>query len=86
MHMWSIYKMLLMCVGERAQPREVRVQDEEYYGGGFDEEDDRDSIVGNRRYGGRFKEVRNQEDNNLGSIKMKIPLFQGKNDLKAYLE
>ena len=35
------------------------------------------------RYGGR---LRNREDNNLGSIKMKIPLFQGKNDLEVYLE
>ena len=77
--------MLLMCVGERAQPREVRVQDEEYYGGGFDEEDDRDSIVGNRRYGEQFREARNQENNNLGSIKMKIPSFRGKNDPKDYL-
>ena len=68
------------------QLREVRVEDEEYYGDSFDEEDDRDSIVGNRRYGGRFGKVGNQEDNNLGSIKMKISLFQGKNDPEAYLE
>ena len=38
------------------------------------------------RYGGRHKEVRNREDNNLGSIKMKIQSFQGKNDPEAYLE
>ncbi|KAA8529750.1 hypothetical protein F0562_034150 [Nyssa sinensis] len=31
---------------ERVQPREVRVEDEEPYGAGFDEEDDRDSVVG----------------------------------------
>ena len=71
---------------ERVQPREVRVEDEEYCGGSFDDEDDRDSIIGNRRYGGRFREARNWEDNNLGSIKMEIPSFQGKNDLEAYLE
>ena len=43
----------------RFQPREVRVEDEEYYGGNFDKEDDRDSIVGNMRYGGQFREARN---------------------------
>ena len=75
-----------VCRRERVQPREVRVEDEEYYGGGFDEEDDRDSIVGNRRYGEQFREARNQENNNLGSIKMKIPSFQGKNDPKDYLQ
>ena len=71
---------------QRVQHREVRVEDEEYYGGNFDEEDDQDSIVGNRRYGGWFREFRNQEDNNLGGIKIKIPSFQGKNDLEADLE
>ena len=43
----------------RVQPREVRVEDEEYYGGNSDKEDDRDSIVGNMRYGGQFREARN---------------------------
>ncbi|PKI79453.1 hypothetical protein CRG98_000144 [Punica granatum] len=57
---------------ERVQPREVRVEDEENYGAGFDE-DDQDSVVSNRRYGGRFREDRNREDNNLGSITMKFP-------------
>ena len=42
--------------------------------------------VSNRRYGGRHREDRNREDNNLGNIKMKIPSFQGKNDPEAYLE
>jgi hypothetical protein len=56
----------------RVQPRE---EDEERYGSGFDEEEDRESIVNNRRPGGRFGEVRNREDNNLGGIKMKIPSF-----------
>ena len=53
---------------QRVQHREVRVEDEEYYRGNFDEEDDRDSIIGNMRYDGWFREVKNQEDNNLGSI------------------
>ena len=38
------------------------------------------------RYGGRHREDRNREDNNLGNIKMKISFFQGKNDPAAYLE
>ena len=71
---------------QRVQPRVVRVEDEKYYGGSFDEKDDRDSIVGNKRYDGQFREARIQEYNNLGSIKMKIPSFQGKNDPEAYLE
>ena len=33
-----------------------------------------------------FREFRNQEDNNLGGIKIKILSFQGKNDPEAYLE
>ncbi|PKI48228.1 hypothetical protein CRG98_031383 [Punica granatum] len=65
---------------ERVQPSEVRVEDEENYGVGFDEEDDRDSVVSNRKHGGRFREDRNREDNNLGSIKMKFPSFQRKSD------
>ena len=60
---------------ERVQPRGVRAEDEEYFGEGFNEEDDRDSIINNRRYGGRIREARNREDNNLGSIKMQIPSF-----------
>ena len=70
----------------RVQPREVRVEDEGPYGAGFDVEDDRDSVVSNRRHGGRFREARQWEDNNLGGIKMKIPSFQGKSDPEAYLE
>ena len=42
--------------------------------------------VSDRKYGGRLREARNREDNNLGSIKMKIPSFQEKNDPEAYLE
>ena len=63
---------------ERVPPRE---EDEERYGSGFDEEEDRDSIVNYRRPGGRFR-----EDNYLGGIKMKIPSFQGRSDPEAYLE
>ncbi|GMY33372.1 putative cysteine-rich receptor-like protein kinase 9 [Fagus crenata] len=58
---------------ERIPPRQ---EDEKRYGSGFDEEEDRDSIVNNRRPGGRFGEARNREANNLGGIKMKIPSFQ----------
>ncbi|PKI79454.1 hypothetical protein CRG98_000145 [Punica granatum] len=71
--------------GERVQPREVRVEDEDNYGAGFDEEDGRDSVVSNRRRAGRFREARNRKDNNLGGIKMKISSFQGKSDPEAYL-
>jgi hypothetical protein len=67
----------------RVPPRE---EDEERYGSGFDEEEDRESIVNNRRPGGRFGEARNRKDNNLGGIKMKIPSFQGRSDPEAYLE
>ncbi|KAA8531459.1 hypothetical protein F0562_006188 [Nyssa sinensis] len=35
---------------ERVQLRAMRVEDEEPYGTGFDEEDDRDSVVDNRRH------------------------------------
>jgi hypothetical protein len=64
----------------------VREEEEERYGSGFDEEEDRDSIVNNRRPGGRFGGARNREDNNLSGIKMKIPSFQGRSDPEAYLE
>ena len=64
----------------------MRVEDEEYCEDDFDKEYDQDSIVGNRRYDGRFREARNREDNNLSGIKMKILSFQGKNDPETYLE
>ena len=44
---------------ERVPPTEVKVDDKEYYGDDFDEEDDRGLIVSNRRYVGRFREARN---------------------------
>ena len=71
---------------DKVPRRRVRLEEEEYEGDGFEDEIDHDSVVSGRRYGGRLREARNQEDNNLGSIKMKIPLFQAKNDSEAYLE
>ena len=71
---------------ERLPRRGARVDEEEYDGGDFEDENGYDSGVSNRRYGGRHREDRNGEDNNLGNIKMKIPSFQGKNDPEAYLE
>ena len=43
----------------RVQPREVKVENEQYYGDGFEEEDDWDPIAANKTYGGRFGEGRN---------------------------
>ncbi|XP_038973772.1 uncharacterized protein LOC103697756 isoform X1 [Phoenix dactylifera] len=37
-------------------------------------------------YSRRGKKADDSKDNNLGSIKMKIPIFQGKNDPELYLE
>ena len=62
------------------------VDEEEYEGDGFENEIDRDLVVSSSRYGGRLRKARNQKDNNLGSIKMKIPSFQGNNDPETYLE
>ena len=64
------------CRGERLPRRGVWVEEEEYEGDGFGDEIDHDSVVGDRRYGGRLREARNRENNNLGNIKMKIPSFQ----------
>lgn len=47
---------------ERSHPRKDRVEDEW------------DPGIANRRNGGRFKEVRVREDNNMGCIKKKSPL------------
>ena len=74
------------CRRERLPRRGVCVEEDEYDGNGFEDENDHDSVVGDRRYGGRHRKARNQEDNNLRNIKMKIPSFQGKNDPEAYLE
>ena len=60
-------------------------EEEEYDGGGFEDKNDQDSTVSDRRFWGRHRGTRNQEDNNLGSIKMKIPSFQGRNDPEEQL-
>ena len=70
----------------RLSRRGVQVEEKEYEGDGFEDENDYDLVVSDRGYGGRLREAWNREDNNLGSIKMKIPSFQGKNDPKVYLE
>ena len=74
------------CRNERFPRKGVREEEEEYDRGDFEDENDHDSVVSDKRYGGRQGEARNQEDNNLGNIKMKISSFQGKNDPEAYLE
>ena len=71
---------------DRLPRRGARVDEEEYDGGDFEDENGYDSGVSNSRYRGRNREDRNQKDNNLGNIKMKIPSFQGKNNPEAYLE
>ena len=55
---------------ERLPRRGVRVEEDEYVGNGFKDENDHDSAVGDRRYEGRLREARNWEDNNLRNIKM----------------
>ena len=42
--------------------------------------------MGSFRRFGQIRRDKNREDNNLGSIKMKVPSFQGKNDPETYLE
>ena len=76
----------------------VRKEVNDYYGDENDmERDDRMSNVGARRfrrgmggrgdrYGNRGERNRERVDNNLGSIKVKIPTFQGEIDPEAYLE
>ena len=39
-----------------------------YEGDGFEDEIDYDSVVSDRRHGGRLREARNQEYNNLTSL------------------
>ena len=48
---------------ERVPSREVIVE-EEYDGDGFDEEDEWESVVNNRRYDRRYRRVRNREKDN----------------------
>ena len=81
----------------RRQGRCVRVDDfDDYHEDDFEDEKDQASLNhegrfvprGERRGRGFRRAPRWQDgiDRNLGNIKMKIPLFQGKNDPKVYLE
>ena len=66
---------------QRAQPRQRRIDVEDEF-----EENDYDE---GRPDTGRYEQGRREnqrEDDNLGSIKSKIPKFKGRNDLEAYLE
>ena len=65
---------------ERVPPRKVRVEDEEYDGDGFDEEDDRASMVGNKRHGGRFREVRNEHDTFGGNVRRNVKRNEDRED------
>lgn len=69
---------------ERVQPRHEAEDYEEFNEGGFEEEDERRSVGSVRRFG-QVRGDRNREDNDLGSIKMRIPSFQGRNEPEAYL-
>ena len=40
---------------DKAPLKGVRVEDEDYEGKGFDEEEERESMVNNRRLGGRYR-------------------------------
>ena len=46
---------------ERLPRKGARVEEEEYDGGDFEDENDHDSVVNDRRYGGRHREARNRE-------------------------
>ena len=70
---------------DRVQPRNDEEDFEGQFQRRFDDDDDRASLGSPRRYG-QIREVRNRDDNKLGSIKMKVPSFQGRNDPEAYLE
>ena len=63
---------------------------EDEYGGVMrgDFEDDEPNVFVNHRGNERRNPMRNKErvDSNMGSIKMNIPQFQGKNDPDLYLE
>ena len=81
----------------RRQERHAHVGDSDaYHEDEFEDEEDqvslnnegRFALRGERRGRGFRRDPRWQDgtDKNLGNIKMKIPLFQGKNDLEVYLE
>ena len=64
----------------------MHVEEEEYENYGLEDEIDHDSVVSDRIYRGRLRKAWNREDNKLGSIKLKISSFQGKDDPEVYLE
>ncbi|WP_152132971.1 hypothetical protein, partial [Flagellimonas olearia] len=82
----------------RGQPRNApvrqpyrRVQQGEQWGDIEDEEEMEELEEppmnrGRFGHGYGFREARNRGDNHLGSIKMKIPSFQGKSDPETNLE
>jgi hypothetical protein len=80
--------------GGRDSLREPRVENEYENEGDDEDEEDLASEVGSGRHR-RFRRERGHEgnrggwdglDRNLGSIKMKIPYFQGRTDPEVYLE
>ena len=81
----------------RRQGRHACLNDsDDYHEDEFEDEDDQVSLNnegrfvlrGERRGRGFRRDPKWQDrtDRNLGNIKMKIPLFQGKNDPEVYLE
>ena len=72
-----------MC-GVPRQRRQPPIEQKEY-DGEDDLEDDQITLVGHPRRQARKGHVE-EVDRNLGSIKMKIPSFQGRNDPDMYLE
>ena len=81
----------------RRQERHARVDDSDaYHVDGFEDEKDQVSLNNEGRFAPRgercgrgfrrYSRWQDRTDRNLGNIKMKIPSFQGKNDLEVYLE
>ena len=66
----------------RRERSPARREIDDYYRDGYDEGND---LVGSYRRNGRGRRVRNR-DNGLSGIMIKIPSFQRKSDLEAYLE
>ncbi|XP_057808603.1 uncharacterized protein LOC131023078 [Salvia miltiorrhiza] len=74
-------------VTERLQRLEFQAPPRNEEEGESEGEDDRTSTHRNeRRGGGRRRRHQNEVDGDLGSIKLKIPTFQGRSDPEAYLE
>ena len=69
----------------RAQPREIEEEFGDFEEHGYKDEDNRRFGENFRRFGGN-RGARNFEDGNTGSIKMKVPSFQGKSDPEVYFE